>query len=402
LSPPTQTPQPPPSAVNNITVSPGLIGNALEMRAAPPFGRSWIGADYLMWWFKDAPVPVPLVTTSNAADAGIVGRPSTQVLFGNQSLDAGLQSGVQLNMGLWLDNEEVFGLEASGFFFAARNYTNFSEHTGNPNQLLAVPYINPSSGPAAFIISGTNPNTGSAIVGSITATSSTSLWGVELNGLANLIRNKNFQLNLLVGFRNVDLQESLDMNYVAQGAPGSGSGPLYNATLADQFTTRNQFYGGQLGLTGEWSKGFFYGSAVGKIALGINHETVNVNGQFVDSNGTFFSTYGAGPGGLLAQRTNIGSYTSNPFAVVPEFQLRLGVNLMQNVQAFIGYDFLFMSHVVRPGDQVDSVINPSQAGPNASGGGIASVLTGSARPMPLFNESTFWAQGFSIGLQITF
>ena len=73
----------------------------------PAFGRSWIGVDYLMWWFKDAPVPVPLVTTSNAADGGVVGRPSTQVLFGNPAARSGLQSGVQLNLGHWFDDNET-------------------------------------------------------------------------------------------------------------------------------------------------------------------------------------------------------------------------------------------------------------------------------------------------------
>jgi hypothetical protein len=402
MLPPAATQPPADVSGTNGNVSPGLVGIFTDMGAPPPFGRSWFSADYLMWWFKDAPLPVPIVTTSNAADAGVIGRPSTQVLFGNQPLDAGMQSGIQLNLGHWIDNDEIIGIEASVFYFVQRNDNNFTGSTSNPNQVLAVPYTTPAGVPSAFIISGTNPNNGAAIVGSVSATSSTSLWGAEINGLLNLARTEYFQISLLGGFRSIFLEESLNMNYEAQLPPGSGFGPLYNATLADQFSTRNQFYGGQLGVKGEWTNGIFYGSVVGKVALGVNHETVNINGQFSDPNAVFYSTYGAGPGGLLAQRTNIGSYTGNNFCVVPELQLKLGVNLTKYLQLYVGYDFLFLSQVVRPGDQIDPVINPTQAGPNPSGGGTASPLIGAARPMPLFAESTFWAQGVNFGFQFTF
>ena len=401
------SPAPPPAAKqtladlagHNDTVSPGVLGCFMDLGAAPSFGRSWIGVDYLMSWFKNAPVPGPLVTTSNAADGGVVGRPSTQVLFGSEPLNAGLQSGVQLNLGLWLDHNETIGLDASGFFFAARHYTNFSSGTSSSNQILAVPYTDPVNGPSAFIVSGTNPNNGSQVIGSITASSSTSLWGAEINGMLNLMRTRCFQLSLLGGFRHIELQESLDMNYTTQ-LPTAG--PLYNATLADQFGTRNQFSGAQIGLKAEWAFDIVYVSILGKLAAGINHETVNINGQFSDPNGSFFSTFGAGAGGLLAQRSNIGSYTSNPFTVVPELQLKVGVKIFHNVEVFAGYDFLYLSQVVRPGDQIDPVINATQAGPNAAGGGTAAQLFGPARPMPLFNESSFWAQGINFGVQFIF
>src|SRR5208283_6095108 len=50
----------------------------------------WASSDYLFWWSKNAPAPVPLVTTGSLADPipGALGQPGTKVLFGDQTLDA--------------------------------------------------------------------------------------------------------------------------------------------------------------------------------------------------------------------------------------------------------------------------------------------------------------------------
>ena len=66
-------------------------------------------------------------------------------------------------------------------------------------------------------------------------------------------------------------------------------------------------------------------------------------------------------------------------------------------RAFVGYDFMYWSQVVRPGNQVDRNINLSQSAVFGSG-----ALTGPAYPMPLFNRSDFWAQGLNAGLEFRF
>ena len=109
---------------------------------APPFPLAAGSASiYLMSWFKNAPVPGPLVA-SNAANGGAVGRPST-VLFGSEPLNAGLQSSMQLNLGLWLEYETIVWTHQ---FFAARHYTNFSSGTSSSN--VAMPYTDPVNGPS--------------------------------------------------------------------------------------------------------------------------------------------------------------------------------------------------------------------------------------------------------------
>jgi hypothetical protein len=54
----------------------------------------------------------------------------------------------------------------------------------------------------------------------------------------------------------------------------------------------------------------------------------------------------------------------------------------------VGYDFLYWSNVIRPGDQVSGTINSGQAPsqvPYANGGPIA--------PVPTFRRTDFSAQG---------
>jgi hypothetical protein len=56
-----------------------------------------------------------------------------------------------------------------------------------------------------------------------------------------------------------------------------------------------------------------------------------------------------------------------------------------------------VSNVVRPGDQIDRRINPSQIPLPPPAG--AQPLVGVAQPAVLFRTTTFIAQGVSFGLQ---
>jgi hypothetical protein len=96
----------------------------------------------------------------------------------------------------------------------------------------------------------------------------------------------------------------------------------------------------------------------------------------------------------LAQPTNIGHFTQTRFAVVPQFGINVGYKINDNWRVFVGYDFLYWSKVARPGDQIDRVVNTTQV----AGG----TLVGEARPRFLFQDTHYWAQGFSGGLEFRY
>src|SRR5580765_6491223 len=146
------------------------------------------------------------------------------------------------------------------------------------------------------------------------------------------------------------------MNMDAQtlpSIPGVPFGPLWTANIHDHFGTRNQAYAGQIGLKGEWSNGLVFVSAVGKVAMGVNHETVDINGNFADPLPVLYGQFGAGPGGLFATQSNSGRQNHNRFIVIPEIGVQAGINVTSRIRVFAGYDAVYLSDVVRPGNQLD-------------------------------------------------
>ncbi len=218
----------------------------------------------------------------------------------------------------------------------------------------------------------------------------------------NVMRTDTIQVNALLGFRYVDLLESLDLNVFSNSTGIFSTQPYRAATFNDHFGTRNQFYGGQTGLRGEWASRWLYAMVQGKIALGEMHQVVMIDGQFADSLPKLFNTtqFGNGTGGIFAQPTNIGRYHQDQFGVIPGGEARIGVNILPTLRVSVGYEFLWMNTVARPGDQIDRVINTTAVGPGPAS--QVPTLTGPARPTALFTTTDFWAQGINFGFQLLF
>jgi hypothetical protein len=103
------------------------------------------------------------------------------------------------------------------------------------------------------------------------------------------------------------------------------------------------------------------------------------------------TTTGHSLGGLFAQPNNMGHFSRDSFAVIPETNIKVGYQITDRLRATIGYTFLYMSDVVRPGDQIDRTINP---------GLLATPPGGSAsRPLFQFKATDYWAQGIDFGLE---
>jgi Putative beta barrel porin-7 (BBP7) len=366
--------------------------------ASHPSGPSiWGSLEYLLWWEKSAPVAAPLVTANAAPGAiGSLNEAGTVILFGpgsGRSTDFDPFSGGRLTLGSWLGPNQIIGLEGSGFLFQTRN-TNFNAASPGP-VAVSIPFnatqpftsaagvANPA-GETSFNSGGT-PNVVSVNLAS-------QMWGAEVNELVNLAANRSYRLATIIGFRYFDLRESLNLNDATfdTAAPGV-------VTVTDNFATRNEFYGGQLGLRAGGSFGRLTVDVTGKAAFGANHEISNISGLTTVTNGAFGFATGATLGGVFAQPSNIGHTSRNAFALVPEGQLQIGYLLTRNIHPFIGYNFLYVSDVLRPGNQIDRNINfqtPVFIAPGTTVGPLA--------PLPAFRASDFWAQGVNLGVEIRF
>ncbi|HYT95673.1 MAG TPA: BBP7 family outer membrane beta-barrel protein, partial [Gemmataceae bacterium] len=338
--------------------------------------RFWVRGEYLGWWMKSSQAP-PLVTASPAgtplASAGVLGPNSTVLFPASGNFDYGMFSGARFTAGFAVPSMPGLGFEATWFFLGHHPLNFIAASSGSPEISRPINNVNTGLEEAELVAFP------GRTAGSVAVWSNSKLWGVEANARYHLLCGCNYRVDLLAGFRFLELDEDLNVTEDLTLTDASVRAPAGTRILVfDTFNTKNSFYGGQIGVDGEyrWQK-FFVGGSF-KLALGVMHEVVNINGA------TVFIAPGLAPitqsGGLLAAPTNIGHFSSNRFAVIPEIGLKFGYQVTDHIRVYAGYDFLWVSSVVRPGDQIDRVINRTQL-PTVFGAG---TLVGAARPMPLF------------------
>src|SRR5262249_42704206 len=152
---------------------------------------------------------------------------------------------------------------------------------------------------------------------------------------------------LFAGFRYLDLDDRLSITEnITIGANNAVGFPARTRVIVnDRFSTHNQFYGGQVGASGEYRHNRFVIDGKASVALGATHEVILINGfQQVTPPGAATQTFN---GGLLALPSNIGRFTTGRFAFAPELTLNFGYMLTPRMKAFLGYNFLLWTPVAR-------------------------------------------------------
>jgi hypothetical protein len=379
-------PCPPPLAPTAAPPPPLCADAALDGFAT----RYWIGVDYLLWWTKGDRVP-PLVTSGSPNDAvpGALGQPGTQVLFGGD-YNSRVRSGVRLRGGYWFTPDQTFGMDAT-FFFLGGQSAGFGDGS-NGDPVLTRPFYNVNTGHEdAFLIAYPGHQAGD-IVGAL----STRLWGADTDLRGMLFRGASYQVNLLGGFRFLDLHDSLSLKENDTFYPQTFTAPFIWTTTMDRFHTSNQFYGGQLGADVMWSRGRFFIDVLTKVAMGVSVEHAGIDGWSAFN--TSHGQSGLIGAGQLALPSNVGSYGQTHFAVVPEAGINFGYALTRHIRLTCGYTLLYWSNVYRAGDQIDRGINPTELTSLVGRG----TLTGPARPNFTLQSTDFWAQGLNFGLQFRY
>jgi Putative beta barrel porin-7 (BBP7) len=360
--------------------------------------RVWGSFDYDMGWLQPQRVTMPLVTAGSITDPhpGALGQPGTVPLFGASHIDPGMLSGIRGEVGVFLDDADLFSVECIGLYLfpTHASFSQTSDGTGNP--ILARPFFNVvAMRPSAFVDS--LPNVAS---GGFTIDARSDFVSAEINAAAHAYGDRRWHVEGLFGFRYLNLGESLTVADHLQ--------PLVNNTLTfegtpvnigssladmDSFRTNNDFFGLQIGGSVRWEGDWFYVSTFAKVALGATDETADISGST-----TLLSPAGnqSAVGGILALPTNIGHHTQTSLAYVPEGGLNVGVKVTPHIQLVAGYSFLYWSAVARPGSQIDPLVNPSQVPSDTSFG----TSGGPGRPVFAFHEDSFYVQQITVGVQI--
>jgi hypothetical protein len=360
---------------------------------SPGYGF-WVRPEFLLWWVKDFATPA-LVTSSPVGtareDAGVLGEPGTFILEGD-GFGGGIAPSARIRFGCWFDPHALYGVEAS--YLGLRGGAGSSFAASNAERILARPFFNVEPG-----VEGQDAELVAfpgQLEGNISLQGETTLHGAELL-FRHSIRRCWTSLDFGAGWRYQHLGEELLISDFKRVIDASSGLPI-GTTLekSDRFATRNQFNGGQVGVTAQLRRCQWSVTLLMKMAFGNTRSEAEINGNST----TTVPSPGADPAvsvtnaGLLAQETNIGAYTRDGFSVIPEFGISLGCDLTDNLRATAGYTFLYWSQVARPGDQIDTDLNLSQLLPD--------TLVGIPRPEFTWVGTDFWAQGLNFAIEYQF
>ncbi len=375
-APPPPAPPAPPAMTGGST---GLVpGVDCLPESVPHHDRFFGDVAYMLTWIKNGPNPGPLAVAAPAG-APLFG-PGTTALIGGRDIEYDAFSGVRATAGMWFGCDAAVGVEAAGFLLERQALRDrfVNDGTATNPVVLARPFVDVGgAGLTGF------PVGGPGFPGDVAFKTTSRLWGSEANALLNWRDDGRRRTDLLTGFTYYNLRERLGVSSSTTIA-GTGASVAFD----DEIDTRNQYYGWQVGTRTAWSLGRLSLTMTSKLALGLTHEAVDRFGNstlVVPGVGPV-----ASPTGFLVQPSNAGRVTTDRFAVALPSQLLVGYQVTNHVTAFVGYDFMYISSVARPGDQVDLAFQTSPA-------------TGAAvRPAGGMRVDDFWANSALFGLAVKF
>jgi hypothetical protein len=357
--------------------------------------RLFGSVEFLQWWDKGRGVP-PLVTTDAVGTAINNGAPNfvpisltnpaagvspdSRLLFGDRRIGGGLQAGVRLTAGLWLDDERSrsVGIRAFGTNGFSLNQTFTSDGT----QPLGLTFfntdpVNVGFGEDAFIIAHTN--FGLNRNGSVNVTSQNDFIGGDVLFRSLLDSGCNYRLDALIGYQYARLDDDLLLSATINDVAAGNT-----FTFDDSFRVKNSYNAASLGAQADIYKGCWTLSMLGKISLGNMRQDVTIAGVNT-VNGLQTA------GGFYTQPfTNIGSHTRDITVWSPEANFKLGYAFTRDLSLSVGCTFIYWNKMALAGDQIDRNVNATQL----SGGG----LVGPGDPMFVFNDTDYWIQTIDIGV----
>lgn len=385
--------------------------------------------EYLLWGIKRNLLTIPLLTTASYSDLlpGAISQPGTKVLLGKDHFNMGWMNGFQVRAGAHINQH--FEIEGSYFLLptvSRKRSFNTSGEPGAPN--FAVPIfdvtgvcgLNGIPGETIFILPG--PLSGDpGFSGVFDFCIATRLQGAAFNGLYHIFEKDQFHLYGLGGFRWFQLNESLIFKAKTHTV-ANVSFPAGFFNFSDRFYTANNFLAAELGINGQYLRKKWKLEGKLKGAIGEMLEQTKIKGSSSTSGGNlFFETQGTAnetlPGGVFAEPTNSGKHKRNRFAYAFEAHLGGGYAFTRHLKIDLGYTFLWLSNILRPGKQIDRKINTTLTAladasrstvgtgpgpiPFGDSGGAPSPR-GPKRPHLLFKTRSFYAQGFDLGVSLEF
>ncbi|MEP1647592.1 BBP7 family outer membrane beta-barrel protein [Rhodopirellula bahusiensis] len=357
-----------------------------------PLHDLWIRADYMQLWVDGQHAP-SLGTTGGAGtardDAGEIGQVGTETLYGGMLGDDSRAAG-RFEIGRYLGDT---GLAISGSILFSEDISSRFSADGSQYSILARPYVDVTpgginNGEAADLIQFNND-----LRGNLSVDSSTEFGGADVLMRALLINQRGRQMESFVGYRFLQLDDRLtihDERRALVDGGGMQAGSLLEQT--DDFSVENRFHGATMGIRSTTSGPVWSFNTAVQLGIGVTHSSVAASGASVSTEpqaggGVITSRSNTG---LLVRSTNSGVREFDELAVAPEIQLSVTRHFWNDWDVTIGYQFLYLSRVMRAAEQIDPLLNLS----DLSIGGFE----GSRRPDPAGTYNDLLAHGITFGV----
>ncbi|MCA9185475.1 MAG: BBP7 family outer membrane beta-barrel protein [Pirellulaceae bacterium] len=352
----------------------------------------WVETDLLVGWLSGYNTPA-MVTTSPAGTpgnvAGVLGQPTTSVIYGDELLGDRARLGARLRIGKWFDPEQIVGAQFD--IFGLGDDSSGRTIVGDDSAILARPFFNTNP-----LVNGEDsqilqlPGLAS---GQIVADTSGSLLSIAPSMRYNLhcceMSSQQFgrRFELLAGFRYLRLNDRLELRESLTAQGGGLVTPGTQFDLRDTFETTNNFYGSQLGLICTFQRHRWLLQSTSSLMLGYLDREATIDGETqVTVPGSPTSTR---PGALLAQTTNMGQYDSGAAVIWPEFANNIYYQWNDHLWLTVGHTYFFMPQVWRSGAIIDRRVD----------GTLVSASPNPTATTPTFTPqgSPAWLHGLSIG-----
>ena len=196
----------------------GLIGDeadAVVPGEGPATDRSFVRAEYLLWWVRAGAVPV-LATSARDQMFGYLGMPGTEVLLGPGNFGSTARNGVRVRAGTLL-GDNGHGIDG-GVFFLGKQNTRF-EISSLQFATIARPIFAPNPGIAgefAELVAFPGLSTGSLRVDT-----GSYLWGADANWRGIVCHSCNKRSEWFAGYRHLNLREDLAITEFITAGPNA-------------------------------------------------------------------------------------------------------------------------------------------------------------------------------------
>lgn len=342
------------------------------------------GVDYLLWWIKPVCLTVPTISSGSPTDAvpGAFGQPGTKLVAGQTRFEFEGASGYRPYV-TWTTRDGFWTAEVKGFELQTVSSTQAGPATG----FTYIPFKAPDNTNQAvpFTIPG-------VVDGSFAATGSSRLWGVEINGQANLLKNQYgnclIQSSTLAGFRYLDLTDRV----VIRNTQRLAANPLVSVSGEDHCETQNRFFGVQVGQRVAVTSSRCSLEGYGKLAVGSTNLTSDFAGSPLAGAPVLPGVF---PGPIVVLPSNTGVRSTDRVTLVPEIGTTFRYAVSECWTLSFGYSLLYWNRILCPGDLMDPTVNPTSLP-------FRGPPTGPAAPVIQPKMTDYFAQGVNLGFEFKF